>query len=297
MYQCHDASLSQISRTAGSFEGPISLLLLSILLVNTWQEVPTSFLSARCSYDIYSRVFMQRWIIYEKIMKLVRLCRPGAHQSATTLAGEQAAALPIYEEEVDKGLLTLLKSDRPGLQIRDLQGRWMVVDADLGPQDMVLFTGLSLYQTTGGHLSPSFHRTDINTHLGQQAAQGSMPYGRCTVAFKLMPRASAILHCAAMSAAGHPLGGPFQHPVPVHEFMQRSHPTDQLVVGRPGVPTFSFSAPVEGEAIYLLRIIPKLTSAAFLVFQLVSPTSSIFTIFEGAAFFAAKNILKIYISL
>lgn len=43
MYQCHDASLSQISRTAGSFEGPISLLLLSILLVNTWQEVPTSF--------------------------------------------------------------------------------------------------------------------------------------------------------------------------------------------------------------------------------------------------------------
>jgi hypothetical protein len=235
-------------------------------------------------------------------MKLVRLYRPGAHQSATTLAGEQAAALPIYEEEVDKGLLTLLKSDKPGLQIRDLQGRWMVVDADLGPQDMVLFTGLSLYQTTGGYLSPSFHRTDINTNLGQQAAQGSMPYGRCTVAFKLMPRASAILHCAAMSAAGHSLGGPFQQPVPVHEFMQRSHPTDQLVVSRPGVPTYSFSAPVEGEAIYLLRIIPKLmmynhlTSAAFIVFQLVSPTSSIFTIFEGAAF-RSKKYFKIYIHI
>lgn len=156
----------------------------------------------------------------------------------------EQAALSFYEEDADKGLLTLLKSDKPGLQIRDIQGRWFVADADLGPQDMVLFTGLSLYQATGGYLNPSMHRTDNNTNLGQ--AQGSMSYGRCTVAFKLMPRATAILHCSAMTAAGHLVGGPFQQPIAVHDFMQRNHTIDQLS-GRPSVPPFSFAAPLEGN--------------------------------------------------
>ncbi|XP_073392925.1 uncharacterized protein [Physcomitrium patens] len=170
--------------------------------------------------------------------------RPGAHLSANVLNPEQAA-LSFYEEDADKGLLTLLKSDKPGLQIRDIQGRWFVADADLGPQDMVLFTGLSLYQATGGYLNPSMHRTDNNTNLGQ--AQGSMSYGRCTVAFKLMPRATAILHCSAMTAAGHLVGGPFQQPIAVHDFMQRNHTIDQLS-GRPSVPPFSFAAPLEAQS-------------------------------------------------
>lgn len=167
--------------------------------------------------------------------------RPGAHHSANMMTVEPGA-LPPYEEDADKGLLTLLKSDKPGLQIRDLQGRWFVVDADLGPQDMVLFTGMSLYQATGGYLNPTVHRTDINVDLSQ--AQSSMPLGRCTVAFKLMPRSTAILHCSAMTAAGHPVGGPFQQPVAVHDFMLRSHPMDQLL-SRPGIPTFSFTQPLE----------------------------------------------------
>uniref|UniRef100_A0A7I4C2E7 Isopenicillin N synthase-like Fe(2+) 2OG dioxygenase domain-containing protein n=1 Tax=Physcomitrium patens TaxID=3218 RepID=A0A7I4C2E7_PHYPA len=167
--------------------------------------------------------------------------RPGAHHPANLLTSEQGA-LQLYEEDADKGLLTLMKSDKPGLQIRDLQGRWFVVDADLGPQDMILYTGTSLYQATGGYLSPSFHRTDNNADLSQ--AQGSIHLGRCTVAFKLMPRATAILHCSAMTAAGHAIGSPFQHPVAVHDFMQRTQTMDQLLA-RPGVPTFSFTAPVE----------------------------------------------------
>lgn len=162
--------------------------------------------------------------------------------------------LPMYEEDADKGLLTLLKSDKPGLQIRDLQGRWFVVDADLGPQDMVLFTGMSLYQATGGYMSPTVHRTDNNVDLSQ--SQGSMALGRCSVAFKLMPRATAILHCSAMTAAGHPVGGPFQQPVAVHDFMLRSHPMDQLLA-RPGVPTFSFAPPLEGDCLFLLLCIRR----------------------------------------
>ncbi len=67
--------------------------------------------------------------------------RPGAkHQGENVaLTCEQQGNVPLLDEDMDKGLLTLLKSDKSGLQIRDLQGRWIVVDADLGPQDMVLY--------------------------------------------------------------------------------------------------------------------------------------------------------------
>uniref|UniRef100_A0A7I4ASE1 Uncharacterized protein n=1 Tax=Physcomitrium patens TaxID=3218 RepID=A0A7I4ASE1_PHYPA len=165
--------------------------------------------------------------------------RPGAHFSANVMNPVQAAP-PHSEGDAEKGLLTLLKSDKPGLQIRDVQGRWFVADADLDPQDMVLFTGMSLYQATGGYLGPSKHRTDNIADLGQ--AQGSMPFGRCTVAFKLMPSSSAILHCSAMTNAGHHVGGHFQQPIPVQDFMQRS--VDQLS-SRSGVSAFSFAAPLE----------------------------------------------------
>lgn len=158
----------------------------------------------------------------------------------------------MYEEDVEKGLLTLVKTDKPGLQVRDVQGRWFVADADLGPQDMVLFTGLSLHQATGGYLAPTMHRTDNNVDLSQ--SQGPMVLGRCSVAFKLMPRATAILHCSAMTHAGHQVGGPFQQPVAVHEFMTRSHSMDQLLSPRPGVPAFSFASPLEGEIVACVNV-------------------------------------------
>jgi isopenicillin N synthase-like dioxygenase len=166
--------------------------------------------------------------------------RPGAQHTVVPLEGEQGS-VPLFEEDADKGLLTLHKSDKPGLQIRDLQGHWIIVDAELGPQDMVLYSGLSLYQATGGYLPPAVHRMDNNARQGQ----GSSPYGRCSVDFKLMPRASAILHCSAMTAAGHPVASPFQQPVAVHDFMQRSHPMDQLA-SRPGVPMLTFPTPSDG---------------------------------------------------
>jgi isopenicillin N synthase-like dioxygenase len=67
------------------------------------------------------------------------------------LTGEQGN-VPLFEEDAEKGLLTLFKSDKSGLQVRDLQGRWIVVDVDLGPHDMVLYSGMCLHQATGGYL-------------------------------------------------------------------------------------------------------------------------------------------------
>lgn len=50
------------------------------------------------------------------------------------------------EPKVEKGLLALLRTDRPGLYVRDPQNQWLLADANLGPNDLILLTGLTLYQ-------------------------------------------------------------------------------------------------------------------------------------------------------
>jgi len=47
---------------------------------------------------------------------------------------------------VEKGMLALLRTDRPGLYVRDPQNQWLLADANLGPNDLILVTGLTLYQ-------------------------------------------------------------------------------------------------------------------------------------------------------
>jgi isopenicillin N synthase-like dioxygenase len=125
-----------------------------------------------------------------------------------------------YEHQVDKTLLTVVKPDKPGLQIRDLNGQWVLADSNLGPQEVVVYTGLALYQATAGYVGPSLHRTNV-------AVENNL-YGRCSVAFKLMPKSMASLCCSEMQAAGYDTEAQFQDAIPVSDFMLRSHPVDQL---------------------------------------------------------------------
>ncbi|KAJ7296885.1 hypothetical protein O6H91_Y093900 [Diphasiastrum complanatum] len=172
--------------------------------------------------------------------------RPGVHcvqHGAMVMSAQERGRIPLFdspEPHADKGLLTLIRSDKSGLQIRDMQGRWLLADGELGPNEIVVYPGLSLYQATAGYVSPALFRTEICN-----SAQGHM-YGRCSVAFKLMPKATAILHSSPMSTAGHVVGGLFQQPVAVSDFMQRSLSMDQIV-SRPGIANYYFPAPTEGS--------------------------------------------------
>ncbi len=74
------------------------------------------------------------------------------------MIGEQQGNVPFFNKDMDKGHLTLLKLDKFKLQIRNLQGWWIVVNVDLSPQDMVLYLRLFLYQATGGYLSLVVHQ-------------------------------------------------------------------------------------------------------------------------------------------
>ncbi|XP_062188439.1 uncharacterized protein LOC133891717 isoform X2 [Phragmites australis] len=133
--------------------------------------------------------------------------------------------IPLRSQEdqtIDKTLLTLVKSDRSGLYIKDLHGHWILVDGDLGPHDVVVYPGLALYQETAGYVNPAVHKTEVGD------LQGCMS-GRCSLVFKLMPRSVGRLCGSEMRAAGHGIDAQFQVPIPVNDFMKTDHSANQLL--------------------------------------------------------------------
>ncbi|KAM1234681.1 hypothetical protein FF1_004215 [Malus domestica] len=167
------------------------------------------------------------------------------HHNFTTQEDGQLVMFSDHEHQVDKSLISLVKSDKAGLHIKDFQGRWVLVDGDLGPQEAIVYPGLALYQATAGYVNPALQRTEpTNTQ--------SNLFGRCSLAFKLMPKPMTSLSCSEMRAAGHGVEPQFQLPVAVDDFMQRSHPTDQLF-NRLSFQSFNFLAAQDGSVKPLLR--------------------------------------------
>ncbi|KAF9587601.1 hypothetical protein IFM89_004433 [Coptis chinensis] len=167
------------------------------------------------------------------------------HHSLATQEDGHLAMFSDHEHQTDKSLITIVKSDRPGLHIRDFHGRWILMDGDLGPQEAVVYPGLALYQATAGYISPAYQRADVAN------LQGHM-YGRCSLAFKLMPKSMASLSCSEMSAAGHGVDAQFQIPIPVDDFMQRSYSNDQIFT-RQSFPNYNFPPAQEGSLKPLLK--------------------------------------------
>ncbi|KAK8648207.1 hypothetical protein V6N13_128968 [Hibiscus sabdariffa] len=167
------------------------------------------------------------------------------HHNLTTHDDGQLIIFPDHEHQVDKSLISVIKSDKVGLHVRDFHGRWFIVDGDLGPQEAVVYPGLALYQATAGYVNPALHRTEISNIPDNM-------YGRCSLAFKLMPKSMASLNCSEMRAAGHGVEAQFQIPVPVDDFMQRSHPMDQLF-NRNTFPSFNFPTAQDGSMKPLMR--------------------------------------------
>ncbi|KAF6163504.1 hypothetical protein GIB67_002509 [Kingdonia uniflora] len=143
------------------------------------------------------------------------------HHNLATQEDGQLLMFPDHEYQVDKSFITIIKSDRAGLHVRDFHGRMVLLDGELGPQEVIVYPGLALYQASAGAVSPALHRIETGNLHGHM-------YGRCSLAFKLMPKSLAILCSSEMSAAGRVVEPQFQLPIQVDEFMQRSHSMDQL---------------------------------------------------------------------
>ncbi|XP_078181107.1 2-oxoglutarate (2OG) and Fe(II)-dependent oxygenase superfamily protein isoform X2 [Carex rostrata] len=191
--------------------------------------------AARCVLDAVSYSLSLRSCSFNEILDNVPLRNQEVsssvlsvccHSRPSFVAGPQegqTAIFPIdYEHQVDKTLVTVVKPDKPGLQIKDLNGQWVLGDSNLGPQEVMVYPGLALYQATAGYVGPALHRTDV-------AVENNL-YGRCSIAFKLMPKSMASLSCNEMQAAGYGVEAQFQNSIPVSDFMQRSHPIDQMFI-------------------------------------------------------------------
>ncbi|KAF9587648.1 hypothetical protein IFM89_004480, partial [Coptis chinensis] len=124
------------------------------------------------------------------------------HHSLAAQEDEHLAMFSDHEHQAGKGLITIVKSYRP-----------------------VVYPGLALCQATAGYISPACQRADVAN------LQGHM-YGRCSLAFKLMPKSMASFSCSEMSAAGRGVDAQFQLPIPVDDFMQRSHSNDLIFTRR-----------------------------------------------------------------
>ncbi|XP_059656428.1 uncharacterized protein LOC132303257 isoform X2 [Cornus florida] len=99
--------------------------------------------------------------------------------------------------EFEKGLLTLISSDTPGLQVCDPNGRWYLADGGSTPGDLLLLTGKALSHATAG-LRPAASYRAASDYF--PCSGGS---GRTSLAFRLMPQSNAILDCSPIEAAGH----------------------------------------------------------------------------------------------
>lgn len=198
--------------------------------------------------DILDNVPLRNREISSSVLSVCCHARPSfQHHNHLTPTTEDAQLVMFsdHDHQIDKSLISLVKPDKPGLHIRDINGRWIILDNDLGPRDAIIYTGLALYQATAGYINPAMHRTDIGN------LQDNI-YGRCSLAFKLMPKSMTSLSCSEMTAAGHGVEAQFQIPVTVDDFMQRSHPTDQLFT-RGSFPSFSFPTAQEGSLKALTR--------------------------------------------
>ncbi|GJY29719.1 zinc finger, RING/FYVE/PHD-type containing protein [Tanacetum coccineum] len=114
--------------------------------------------------------------------------------------------------ESEKGLLTLVSSDAPGLQVRDPNGRWYLADFGSAPGDLLLLTGKALGHSTAGLRPAAFYRAAADY------TSATFNAGRSSLAFRLMPQGNAILDCSPIRVAGHVIPQSYV-PISVSQFM------------------------------------------------------------------------------
>ncbi|XP_010940316.1 uncharacterized protein [Elaeis guineensis] len=139
---------------------------------------------------------------------LVAACSHASLQNGKGLIGGGKS----LANEVEKGLLTLIASDSPGIQVCDPNGRWYLADGGSGPSDLLLVTGRALSHATAGLRPAASYR------IAADYSSGIMTAGRTSLTFRLMPQSNAILDCSPIAAAGHVIPQSYQ-PISVSQFM------------------------------------------------------------------------------
>ncbi|KAH0461909.1 hypothetical protein IEQ34_009484 [Dendrobium chrysotoxum] len=134
--------------------------------------------------------------------------------------------------EVEKGLLTIIASDHPGIQVYpillyvsrvcDPNGHWYLADKGSTPADLLLLTGKTLSHATAG----------LRIAASYRVASDYNSCGRASLTFRLMPQANAILDCSRIAAAGHVIPQGYQ-PISVSQFMDDLSAEEDIMCNPP----------------------------------------------------------------
>uniref|UniRef100_A0A6N2M7H2 PUB 62/63 C-terminal domain-containing protein n=4 Tax=Salix viminalis TaxID=40686 RepID=A0A6N2M7H2_SALVM len=149
-----------------------------------------------------------------------------SHSSLQNGKGAIGGGKPAANGEVEKGLLTLISSDSPVLQVCDPNGRWYLADCGSAPGDLLLITGKTLSHTTAGLHPAASYRAAPDFSLGTNSG------GRTSLAFRLMPQGNAILDCSPIAAAGHVIPQSYV-PISVSQFMDDLSAEEDVVCNQP----------------------------------------------------------------
>ncbi|GAA0159781.1 hypothetical protein LIER_16485 [Lithospermum erythrorhizon] len=145
--------------------------------------------------------------------------------SPTSLQGGKSATgggKVTQNGEVEKGLLTLVLTDAPGLQVCDPNGHWYLADGGLAPSDLLLLTGKVLSHVTAGLRPATPYTAALNN------VTGTSPSGRTSLAFRLMPQSNAILDCSPVAVAGHVVSQSYV-PISVSQFLDELSTEDEII--------------------------------------------------------------------
>ncbi|PIA64163.1 hypothetical protein AQUCO_00201445v1 [Aquilegia coerulea] len=127
--------------------------------------------------------------------------------------------------EIEKGLLTLIASDSPGVQVCDPNSRWYLADCGSSPGDLLLLTGKALSHATAGLRPAASYRAAPDQTVATVSS------GRTSLAFRLMPQSNAILDCSPIAAAGHVIPQSYV-PISVSQFMDDLSAEEDMVCNR-----------------------------------------------------------------
>lgn len=128
--------------------------------------------------------------------------------------------------EVEKGLLTLIVSDNPGIQVCDPNGRWYLADGCSGLGDLLLLTGRALSYATAGLRPAASYKTAADY------CSGNITGGRASLTFRLMPQSNAVLDCSPIAGAGHVIRQSYQ-PICVSQFMDDLSAEEDIMCNLP----------------------------------------------------------------
>ncbi|XP_058183472.1 uncharacterized protein LOC131301291 isoform X1 [Rhododendron vialii] len=139
--------------------------------------------------------------------------------------GDAGGGKPPPSGEVEKGLLTLISSDSPGLQVCDPNNHWYLADGGSAPGDLLLLTGKALSHATAGLRPAASYRASPDYSSSRTSS------GRTSLAFRLVPQGNAILDCSPIAAAGHVIPQSYV-PISVSQFMDDLSAEEDVICNR-----------------------------------------------------------------